>query len=240
MKTFRITSVVAILMVVLQLANAAVSVPLVNTQNENNSNQGFLVKAIFTNGEYLPVVDLPEVEIIAARYNYQYVKGKIVDGQVVAVVDLPSIEISVSSLSQSTNTYATHFEPIYDIPVIEITDYLPNTSIVSGIISENISMPVVDLPEITIYTDNIGQQEWLAFLNDTDNNTNLLAVSNPSNNLVIKQLSLTNEQFNNVIIDIHNCVAVNTKTIVCEFVSESGVYTTQKIKNGFLKVVFNK
>jgi len=58
----------------------------------DNSNINY-VKAEMIDGELMPVVDLPELNIISNYNEGQRVKAKFVNGELMAVVDLPELTI---------------------------------------------------------------------------------------------------------------------------------------------------
>lgn len=56
-------------------------------------NADNLVKAKFVDGELMPVVNLPELNIIAEYNEINKVKANCVNGELMAVVDLPELTI---------------------------------------------------------------------------------------------------------------------------------------------------
>ena len=81
------------------------------------------VKAIKVGNEIMPVVDLPELNIVAESNENNYVKAKYVDGELMPVVYLP--ELNIVAESNENN--------------------LVKANCVNGEL-----MAVVDLPELTI------------------------------------------------------------------------------------------
>ena len=60
---------------------------------EVSSSESFLVKAIDIEGEIIPVVDLPELNIVSDSNDGLKVKAKYVNGELIPVVDLPELTI---------------------------------------------------------------------------------------------------------------------------------------------------
>ncbi len=57
------------------------------------SNESNYVKAKYVNGELMPVVNLPELNIVAESNENSLVKANYVNGELMAVVDLPELTI---------------------------------------------------------------------------------------------------------------------------------------------------
>lgn len=58
-----------------------------------NSNSFIMTEAKVVNGEVIPIVNLPELTIVADYSKENLVKAKLVDGEIIAVVDLPELTI---------------------------------------------------------------------------------------------------------------------------------------------------
>ena len=56
-------------------------------------NENYVVRAKYVNGELMPVVYLPELNIVAESNENNIVKANCVNGELMAVVDLPELTI---------------------------------------------------------------------------------------------------------------------------------------------------
>jgi hypothetical protein len=57
------------------------------------SNENNMVKAIIVDGELIPFVNLPELNVIADNHESNKVKANYVNGELMAIVDLPELTI---------------------------------------------------------------------------------------------------------------------------------------------------
>lgn len=242
MKTSRILSVAVLLTSLVMTHVAAASVPLATGLNEPVQSYGTMVKAILDNGNYIPVVDLPEVEIIASRLTPRYVKGVIQHGEIMALVELPVVEISVSKLRQVENNKAFDYEAIYDIPVIEIEGTFPSQNLIKGKLDHEESIAVVNLPEVTIVVDKTATADWITAFQGTsgklNNQPGTLQITHPDVKLIIEQFNSVNKQLADVSISLENCIMNNEHTFICEFVSDAGEAAAAGLRKGILKLIF--
>ena len=140
------------LMMIAELALAAVYNPnQLSTVKFETTSESKLVKATIVDGELMPVVDLPVVEIIAESKSRIYLPVKEVNGKLIAVIDLPEIEVTETSLN---NILDINDEPVafVDLPEINITGTSLKDNMHRGTMSAtgNITL-IADLPEIAIY-----------------------------------------------------------------------------------------
>lgn len=56
-------------------------------------NENYVVRAKYVNGELMPIVDLPELNIVAESNENNLVKANYINGELMAVVDLPELTI---------------------------------------------------------------------------------------------------------------------------------------------------
>ena len=240
MKALKQVSVATILMlVIMQVTNAAVSVPVSDRLNASNEFSGQMVKAILTNGEYLPVVELPTVEIIATRPGSMVVKGIIENGKIMAVVELPAIEIKVSNPLKNYKSDINGYAEIRDIPVIEIVDFYPETNLISATINGEHGMPVVELPEITISVDKLYQKQWLAFVEETSANKSDVHVTYSDVKMIIDQFKSGSNIMTDISMNLNHCLSIDKSTIICEVVAETQMlYASANVNKGILKLIF--
>ena len=135
------------------LSSAAILVPTPGQVIDNKKIQGELVKAVLYNGMLIPVVDLPQVEIIEVKQGTQILKGSIKNGELVLEVNLPVVEIS----AYRTGGYTLQgeirngsFIGFVELPVIEIVSAMPLNKMTQVKQYAQSSIPVIELREIVI------------------------------------------------------------------------------------------
>jgi hypothetical protein len=127
---------------------AAVAIP-------ENGNGGQVVKAVLYQGELIPVVDLPEVEISASRSSSTLLPAYYINGTMVAMANLPVVEITAERMT-SSKMRAVQINgetlAVVNLPLIEIVSDLP----ANGLIALNVRnetkdfIPTVNLPMVEI------------------------------------------------------------------------------------------
>jgi hypothetical protein len=153
MKTLVILIVTLLSVALPGLTSAEVLIPKQDQLLENKRNSEELVKATFYNGILIPVVDLPQVEIIDVRQGTQILKGNLKNGQLVLEVNLPSVEISANRTGSNTlrgEIRNGSFVGIVELPVIEIVSAMPLNKMTPVTQYALMSVPVIELKEIII------------------------------------------------------------------------------------------
>jgi hypothetical protein len=146
MKTF-LKQLTALILTVAWSSSLTAAIPVLNDAG-SSAGQNELVRAKLIDGVWMPVVDLPEVEISASRIEATFVKGQIKGNELVAQVNLPEVVIEARSI----RLLSTGSDIISDnnLPVIEITASFPEDLLKEAEQSENGLIAVIRLPEIVI------------------------------------------------------------------------------------------
>jgi hypothetical protein len=146
------TIYIIVLMMISNLALAAVYTPgKLSTIKFETTSESQLVKATIVDGELIPVVDLPVVEIVAEGKSKIYLPVKIVDGKMIAVIDLPEVEITESSFNRNIED---NNEPVafVNLPEINITGKSKKDNMLKrSVNTEGTITLIASLPEITVY-----------------------------------------------------------------------------------------
>lgn len=180
MKTFRILFVTILSLVLIQRVTAAVTTPAQETSPvvSRADAKGNMIKAVLHNGDYIPLVDLPLIEIVSTKPGSALLGTISAKGNYLVEIDLPEIEIS------ATQTGATKYRSfikngetivISNLPLVEIGASFPYNNLTSAIIKDFSTMPVVNLPEITISSSHFD---------------NFLVSANVKNGVVIPYIDL--------------------------------------------------
>ncbi|MDQ3051396.1 MAG: hypothetical protein M3Q95_10965 [Bacteroidota bacterium] len=161
MKTFRMLLASFLTLVLIQAVSAAVMTPSVDSVPtiENSKSENSIVKAVLYNGNYIPVVDLPQVEIISTHPGSIISSGILSNGSYLLVVNLPVIEIIGEQTGmRKLPAYVLNGEviAIADLPLIEIESTLPINHLVIAGNNEGSFIPMVNLPEIVIFPSSSG------------------------------------------------------------------------------------
>jgi len=149
MKT-NITFFVIILMVIAELTVAAVYVPAQVSQTVvfETSSESKLVRAEIIDGELMPVVDLPTVEITANSKPIIYLPVHIVGNDLMAFINLPEIEILGDNGIAKSEPPVT----IVDLPQINIVGSSQKDNMVRVEYDTDSQFTLLaDLPEVIIY-----------------------------------------------------------------------------------------
>lgn len=99
MKYFKLTTVLTLLFVLLSSYKTADNAPnnWIKADDFKYAGQqpikGHLTKAVLYNGEVIPSIELPIVEIIASRSTQKFQKAIIVEGKIYPVVTLDEVTI---------------------------------------------------------------------------------------------------------------------------------------------------
>lgn len=148
MKTLKNLTTLVLLLSLFTSGIAAVAIP-------ENGNGGQMVKAVMYQGELIPVVDLPEVEISAPRTMATLLPAYYINGNMVAMANLPVVEITAERMASSKMTAVQingETLAVVNLPLIEIISDLP----ANGLIALNLRnqtrqlIPTVNLPMVEI------------------------------------------------------------------------------------------
>jgi len=220
MKTRKISAILVLLLTIVFLSEAAVEVPGLSPSPENNSAREKTVRAIYSDGVWIPVVDLPEFEVIGYRTQTKILHAEMKNGTLVAMADLPAVEISAarkhvkSAAKNSGNT----FEAINDIPVIDVVDDFPVKSLVKTATNESGTIAVVDLPEITVTPGSSSENQFTSLesiLASFKLATKQLSDIPTAMNLIAKQIPDVHNISKNYVVSVENCLKVNTGNKIC-------------------------
>lgn len=146
MKTF-IKQLTALILTVAWSSSLTAAIPVLNDAG-SSAGQNELVRAKLIDGVWMPVVDLPEVEISASRIGATVLKVQIHGNEFVAQVNLPEVVIEAESM-RLLNTGSDIISD-NNLPVIEITASLPTELLKTAALSDNGIIAVIRLPEVTI------------------------------------------------------------------------------------------
>ena len=116
---------------------------------------------ILREGKYIVLANLPVVEITANRNGNTRLPAFIRNGEKIAIIELPLIEIRAelpyglltAAIQTKSQTLA-----VVNLPEIVISSYTSEYKILSVNISEEIIMPIVNLPAVEI----VPQMNWLS------------------------------------------------------------------------------
>lgn len=161
MKTFTQITGLLLLIFMLNTTYAAIIIPSFSQSEPStkNSQNTMCVQAKMYNGEYIPVVDLPIVEIIATKKS-NVTSGYFLHGNIILKANLPMIEITESRMiTHKLPAFIKNGETIgmVGLPIIEITSEFPLSQLVAVNYSAISGLPVINLPEIVV-TDSFSEQ----------------------------------------------------------------------------------
>jgi len=148
MKTLKNLTTLLLMLSFFSWGVAAVAIP-------ENSNGGQMVKAVIYQGELIPVVDLPEVEISAPRNAATLLPAYYINGSLVAIANLPVVEITAERMV-STKFRAVQINgetlAVVNLPLIEIVSDLPENGLIALKVRNegNQPVPTVNLPVVEI------------------------------------------------------------------------------------------
>ena len=154
MKTFKVTSCLLLFVTLIQTSLAVVPTSNQPVQQYSSGNSN-LVKATRVHGEWIPVVDLPLIEITGLKKESTIVG--MIPGKNRVYANLPMIEIKAESLVPGKiKTGCRNGDALIlaDLPVIEVVADFPANRLLSTVTAENI--PVVTLPEIVVSAEPKG------------------------------------------------------------------------------------
>lgn len=222
MKT--LTTIAATLSMILLSAGskAEVSVPV-----QINPSRGTLVKAEMVQGELMPVVDLPAINVTATRPGSYVLKCIIRDGNIYGEVYLQEVEITASKPAvvkfkvQSVNGESMAF---VNLPVIEIRSEMNINGLEKGTISENDQiLSVVDLPEITITgiaMNPVAEARSVVFdISGIENEFGWLTVEPLVSSLQNTAITAISQSFGRQQIALANCIVPAPGKLACELIS---------------------
>ena len=153
MNTFKIICLLLVCLFQYSLAVVPSSFqPGVKSPSETSN----LVKAVRFNGKWIPVVDLPVIEITALKKSHT-VLGITPGKPAVLQANLPQVEITATAVTtgrQRTGCSNEGAVIMADLPVIEVVADFPESNLIA---TSTGNIPVVTLPEITISGTPQGQ-----------------------------------------------------------------------------------
>lgn len=244
MKTFKnLLSIVFVLTFTLT-AYSALVVPATPEAGTSSEFSGQLVKATFLNGEWIPVVDLPEVEITATRNGASVHKGVIRHGEVIAEVELPAVEITGVRIHDNSQMAAEEksYERIYDIPVIEIESTFPLNRLSQAEQTDDVIMAVINLDEVTISfakNESKNEVEPYTFAISTESGNNYLAAS-VVNADILTDLShdLQGDQiYKYYSIAVDNCIVTEQRQKICNLIVKMSNTAMEGMKANILNAI---
>lgn len=224
MKTFKILTVTILFLMLSAKMNASImnteSVPAIIFEERNH-----IVKTINRNGVFIPVVDLPVVEITGSK-STSGISGTVkVNGIQRVVVTLPEVEISsvlpgkkqVRALNNNGEVVA-----VITLPVINISSEFPVSKLVNVVEYNNNLIPVVNLPEIHIIS---ASSEILVSVRFAENqllpqvNLPEIEISSYKSwvfNDIENEFTFKNDDLEWIYISLKNCGITNENKIICE------------------------
>ncbi len=142
----------ALLITIANLSVAAVYLPNeLSTVRFETSDQSKMVKATIVDGELMPVVDLPMIEITATARRAVYLPVFRIGDQFVAAVQLPEILIEENRIKSDMNTSELPIATV-DLPVVEITSHSKKDKMYPvKWNSKDEIIVLASIPEITVY-----------------------------------------------------------------------------------------
>lgn len=169
MKTKLLLSVTVLFLLSAILAQAVVRTPdpAFDVQPE-----GTLTKSTWYQGELIPVVDLPEVEITGSMKKDHVIGAIIREDEIVILANLPEVEIkALKTINQKYKAILKDGEVmvVTDLPLVEITSSFPESNLVPAFRngSTNDLVLVVWLPELVVTgTDDRLQSHAAGFYPD--------------------------------------------------------------------------
>jgi len=244
MKTFKNLLLFFFVLVVGVSSEAALVLPVVADSNISAPAKSHLVKAAFINGVWIPVIDLPEIEITGNSSGNIILKGIIRDGEVIALIDLPVVEIAGERVHNfiTESHHVIGYEPIYNIPVIEISADFPVQSLVQGVLVDNGIVTIVNLPEIIISETRIQETNFVVenirFF-DRNSGTNYSFDTKLNNELLttLIQAHPARIGLENYTISISNCVIKQHGKKVCEMVINMGNMAADGIRENLIQAI---
>jgi len=232
MKTFSILIVVLLSLLFVQPANAEVNSP--NQESvppvERVGSAGNLIKAINYNGVYIPVVDLPLVEIVSTKPGSHILGTVIKNGNYLVEINLPEIEITATQTGErKVRAIMRNGETlvISDLPMIEINSDFPYNHMLTVSDNEVTMLPVVNLPEVMISA--ITQNNILIAVKMEDGilipyvelpviniRPEFTFMSKPETH----EIALANKDLEWIYISLKNCGITPDNKIICEISTE--------------------
>jgi len=168
----------ALLLTVAWSSSLTAAIPDMNDAG-NSAGQNEVVKAKMIDGVWMPVVDLPEIEITASRFGGTIYKGTLNGNGLLVQINLPEVVIEGKSMTVINSGKDVISDS--NLPVIEIFGQFPVSELTPGEVSESGIMAIIELPEVVIegnsglpadfYTPNVADilQKGPAFnLNEND------------------------------------------------------------------------
>jgi hypothetical protein len=137
----------ALLLTVAWSSSLTAAIPDMNDAG-NSAGQNEVVKAKMIDGVWMPVVDLPEIEITASRFGGTIYKGTLNVNGLLVQINLPEVVIEGKSLTVINSGK----EVISDsnLPVIEICAPMPVSELTPIEVTESGLIAKIELPEVVI------------------------------------------------------------------------------------------
>jgi hypothetical protein len=222
MKTLT-TIAASLLMLMLSAGSKAeVSVPV-----QINPSKGTLVKAEMVQGELMPVVDLPTINVTASKPGHYVLKCIVRNGQVYGEVYLQEVEITANKpTGVKFSVQNVNGEPIaiVNLPVIEILSEMNINGLEKATISEDDQViSIVDLPEITITgtaINPVAEARSVVFdISGIENEFEWMTVEPFVISLQNSALTAISQSFGRQQIALANCIIPAPGKLACELIS---------------------
>lgn len=222
MKTLTTIAATLLMFMLSAGSKAEVSVPV-----QINPSKGTLVKAEMVQGELMPVVDLPAINVTASRPGHYVLKCILRDGHIYGEVYLQEVEIVASKPAlvkfrvQSVNGESV---AIVNLPVIEIRSEMNINGLEKAMISaDDEIISVVDLPEVTITgsaTNQVAEARSVVFdISGIENGFGWLTVEPLVNSLQNTAITAISQSFGRQQIALANCIIPAPGKLACELIS---------------------
>ncbi len=244
MKTFKILAALILFLTLSATINASVmspeAVPGVIFEEKNN-----IVKTVIRNGVYIPVVELPVIEITGKKKSPLTGIVKI-NGINRLVVTLPEVEISFTNPGvKQVRAFYRNGEIIatINLPVIEIRSDFSYKNLVNSVEINNQLIPIVNLPEINIVSVLPSEILVRAKLNKK---VYMPQITLPEIEIssakywiftdVEKEFAFENNELEWIYISLKNCGITMENKIICEVSKSTGIKPGAPWISDFIKI----
>lgn len=234
MKTF-IQQLTILMVSVMWSFSLHAAIPVVNDAG-STAGPNELVRAKMIDGIWMPIVDLPEVEISASRLDGAIYKGYIINNQVIAQAGLPEVVIEARSSEKPSENPDIIGDS--NLPLIEITASFPEHVLTEALRFDNKLMAVVQLPEIII--DGNSDIDTHMLFPELAGMIENVSVTEASDNGSGIQVHFTPEMFENILMTAQRCVRLEEEKLICDV---SMMITSNEeepvIREKIFRLVFN-
>jgi hypothetical protein len=240
MKTFKILLPLILLIGFTLATTAALEVPKPKT----TTIESICVKAVYSGGTYIPVVDLPEIEIVGF-HSSTVLHAEISNGKILPTVNLPVVEISGKRvMNQNIQSTSENSETIHDIPVIEVIAQLPLKKLVHTTVTGDNYMATINLPEIIIsvskdLTAEISYKYSPFFTNNQSQNNFTNTTISPELINALVNLYPADYATKFYSISTAECLITENRQKVCELVVKLGDNAVEQLRTTVIKIITN-